>query len=272
MRTKNALAFGLFFFLAPVGPAFAGPFLDSGIAADAPLEWANAFAALVRGPQDVASPGGALASFGVGASALGPRDSNVVSLGDGGSIVLGFEHALTDGTGADFAVFENGFASAGGVFAELAFVEVSSNGADWARFASESLTPAPIGGFGTIDPTNVLGLAGKHAAPLGGGFDLALLGSSPLVIAGALDLAAVRFVRIVDAIGDGSTHDSSGRPIFDAYPTAFASGGFDLDAVGALHVVPEPGAALLATLGIAGLAVATGRRSEGLCRWCPRRS
>jgi hypothetical protein len=35
----------------------------------------------------------------------------------------------------------------------------------------------------------------------------------------------------VDAVGDGCTTDSLGNPIYDPYPTAFSSGGFDLDAV-----------------------------------------
>jgi len=70
----------------------------------------------------------------------------------------------------------------------------------------------------------------------GTGFDLADLAGDPLVAQGKLDLAHVYYVRLVDVIGNGSTFDSSGRPIYDPYPTPYASGGHDVDAVGA----PEP--------------------------------
>src|SRR5262249_31074103 len=139
------------------------------------------------------------------------------------------------------AVFENGFADG---FLELAFVEVSTNGADFARFPAVSLTPTAtqIGSFGTLDATNLNNLAGKYRAGFGTPFDLSVVaGLSP-----AVDVAAIHFVRIIDVVGSINpalaTHDSLGNAINDPYPTAFASGGFDLDAVGAIHVVPEPAA------------------------------
>jgi hypothetical protein len=49
-----------------------------------------------------------------------------------------------------------------------------------------------------------------------------------------LDLQHIRFVRIVDIIGNGATPDSRGWPIFDPTPTV-GSGGFDLDAIGVIH-------------------------------------
>lgn len=155
-----------------------------------------------------------------------------------GSITLGFPAPIADGPGPDFAVFENGFPAGSGFFGELAFVEVSSNGVDFARLPSRSLTAAAVGAFGLIDPTDVTGLAGKHTnaggLSFGTPFDLAELRDHPLIAAGRLDPSRVVRVRIVDVPGSGDFADSAGAPIYDAWPTA-ASGGFDLDAVGVLH-------------------------------------
>jgi hypothetical protein len=81
-----------------------------------------------------------------------------------------------------------------------------------------------------VDPTNIDGFASKHQVGYGTPFDLAALPDSPL-----LDKQRVCFVRIVDIIGTGTTKDSSNRPIYDPTPT-IGSGGFDLDAIGALNV------------------------------------
>ncbi len=257
-----------------VSPAAAGPFApaagqpgSAAIAADSPLfvDWASGYTNLVRGPQDAANPDGAKATFGDPANALGPANATpanggpIVSLGDGGQITLSFPRAITDGSGADFAVFENGFADE---FLELAFVEVSTNGTDFVRFAATSLTPiaAQVGSFDTLDPTNLDGLAGKYRAGFGTPFDLAMIaGLSPLV-----DPLNINFVRIIDVVGSlnpalGSL-DSLGNPINDPYPTAFASGGFDLDAVGVINAVPEPGSWILFALGSTGVAWMKARR------------
>src|SRR5262245_36233299 len=55
---------------------------------------------------------------------LGAGSLHVTTLGVGGSIVLGFARTIANGPGTDFTVFENGFESGGGVFAEVAWVEV----------------------------------------------------------------------------------------------------------------------------------------------------
>ncbi|HEY1121257.1 MAG TPA: hypothetical protein VGE67_06635 [Haloferula sp.] len=164
------------------------------------------------------------------AKATGPATgstTDIVCLGNGGKITMYFPNPLMDGTGADFAVFENSFSA---TFLELAFVEVSSDGVNYHRFPSASLTASAVGGFGSVDPTNIDGLAGKHQAGYGTPFDLAALPDSPL-----LDKQRVCFVRIVDIIGNGSTKDSSNRPIYDPTPTV-GSGGFDLEAIGAINV------------------------------------
>jgi hypothetical protein len=169
---------------------------------------------------------------------------DVVALGRGGQVTLTFGQAITDGDGWDFAVFENGFSD---TFLELAFVEVSSDGTNFVRFANDSKTPGPVGGFGSVDPTNITGLAGKYRQGYGTPFDLAELGG----IAG-LDITRITHVRILDIVGDGTYLDSSGDIIYDLYPTT-GSAGFDLDAIGVIHQVPEPASVTLLLAGVAGM-------------------
>ncbi len=165
--------------------------------------------------------------------ALGPatgKPEDVVALGNGGSVVLSFEPPIKDGPGADLAVFENGFND---TFLELAFVEVSSDGTHFARFSSAYLGDEPVAEHGTHEPELISGLAGKYRRGFGTPFDLSLLAARPEVQAGVLDLTQIRFVRIVDVVGDGEQLDSFGRPIYDPHPTR-GSGGFDLEAVAVL--------------------------------------
>ena len=189
--------------------------------------------------------------------ALGPVTGDafdVVSMGDlnaakinagtaPGQITLTFTKPITNKPGADFVVFENAFTSAydtggagvDGIFAELARVEVSSDGVNFARFPSVSLTPAAVGSYGSIDPSDVFGLAGKHANAYddcwGTPFDLDRLAADPLVTDGSVKLNAVRYVRIVDVPGRCDFLDTQGRPIYDSWFTSGA-GGFDLEAIG----------------------------------------
>lgn len=179
---------------------------------------------------------------------------DIVSLGDLGSITLTFDGLITDGDGADFAVFENSFSA---TFLELAFVEVSSNGTDFFRFDTYSFTASPVGGFGAVDPTNIDGFAGKYQQGFGTPFDLADLAGSE-----GLNINAVSHVRLVDVLGNGTEFDDypaaygGPHPIYDPYKTV-GSAGFDLDAVGVIHMaaaVPEPEtyALFLAGLGLIG--------------------
>jgi len=240
------------------GPALAGPFTDTGHPASAMWAWATDVDEVVRGPLDIASPGGGDASFGVEANVLGAATANpldTLSLGDGGSITLHFDSAIRDETGDDFAVYENGFRDLFGLFAEFAYVEVSTNGIDFARFDSDAFNASPVLPFDSLDPTDYHGLAGRHEAGLGTGFDLTDLDMDPLVLLGTVDPMDIRYVRLVDVIGNGSTTDGGGNPIYDPYPTAFPQGGFDLEAVGVIHV-PEPGVVLGLLAGILGLGLA----------------
>jgi hypothetical protein len=169
------------------------------------------------------------------------------SLGDGGWIVVAFDLPMADGPGPDLAVWENGFISMqagaeGLLFAELMFLEVSTNGEDFVRFPSVNLIPGspPLGGFGCIDPTYVHNVAGKHPngnddRDEGTPFDLHDLLNDPLVMDGTVDLTNIHHVRLVDVVGDGSTFDSLGNPMWDPYPTPFGTGGADADAVGLLN-------------------------------------
>jgi len=215
--------------------------------------------------------------------ALGPAtgrgDDDIFSLGDlsieqinqgvlPGQITLMFDEAIRNGGGYDFAVFENGLLSEfttpagsaeGQMFAELAYVEVSSNGEDFVRFPAVSLTRQQVGLFGTIEISNVYNLAGKHPNSggkcTGTGFDLQEIADEASVISGLVDINDIRYVRIVDIPGIGDFYDeavkhidpgtwpvwdcyANNHPIYDAWNTSLVplhpSGGFDLEAIGVL--------------------------------------
>jgi len=155
--------------------------------------------------------------------------SAIVCLGRSGEITLTFDGVIQNGVGADFAVFENSFAD---TYLEFAYVEVSSNGTDFFRFPGDSLTASPVGAFGSTNPTDVHNLAGKYRQGYGTPFDLADLPDDPL-----LDKGAVRYVRLIDIVGDGNDLDAGGDPIYDPFPTS-GSAGLDLDAVAVLHGIP----------------------------------
>jgi hypothetical protein len=202
-------------------------------------------------------------TFGDPSRGLGPvtgDNFDVVSLGDLDAAQIGAGQPSGELTlqiqpirnlpGADFVIFENGLASeydtggagVNGVFGELAYVEVSSDGIHFARFPSISLTPSAVGDYGSIDPTDVFNLAGKHANAYGEcwgtPFDLSALAEHPLVVAGTVDLNAIRYIRLVDIPGNGSFFDEATptpHPIYDSWWT-YGSGGFDLEAVGAVSV------------------------------------
>ena len=225
----------------PYAPA-AGQEGSSAIAMDSSIiqSWATGVD-VVRGyiqinDTSIYAAGSNLATFGKPSNALHTAEGtsmNVVSLGDGGMATLTFDRLIVDGPGADFAVFENAF---GDTFLELAFVEVSSDGINFSRFPSVSLTQSAtqVGGYDEIDPTNIHNLAGKYRQGFGTPFDLSELAYDPLV-----DINAIRFVRIIDVVGAidpaFATHDSQGNIVNDPFPTPFNSGGFDLDGVAVIN-------------------------------------
>jgi hypothetical protein len=205
------------------------------------VEWATGIS-VSRGPMEIDDSSLGTASYGAPENAIGKvkgTNSGVVSLGDGGSATLTFSTPITNGPGFDFAVFENADPEA---YLELAFVEVSSNGTDFFRFPSISSTPtsSQVGGFGTLDPTDIYDLAGKYKLNYGTPFDLEELAG----VSSLLNVNAVTHVRVVDVVGctqDAyASHDSQGHAVNDPWPTPVAAGGFDLSGVGVINEVPEP--------------------------------
>ncbi|MEM9883274.1 MAG: PEP-CTERM sorting domain-containing protein [Planctomycetota bacterium] len=290
------------------GPDEAG-FVDAGVAGfvDGQVNpifvgWASGYTAYH--PSDVIGPysqNGIATGFADPTKTLGPvtgSNVDIASLGDmhvdeldayaadpfaggPGELVLTFDTAITNGPGVDFAAFENGFVSnystgagsvRGQMFAELGFVEVSTDGVHFARFPSQFLN-YPDGVPGTADslidldgdpstaPTNaayltqdvsnLYNLVGKHANAYGTSygtpFDLDDLLTDPLVTDGLVDPDEIHYVKIVDIPGNGHFTDSLGNPIFDAWVT-WGSGGLDFEALGVIHQVPEPTAAGLLAL------------------------
>ncbi len=161
---------------------------------------------------------------------------DIVSLGRGGRITMTFDPPIKNGDGWDFAVFENSFNDYN---LELAYVEVSSNGIDFVRFDTVSLTMDPVSGYGSIDTTLINGFAGKFRQGYGTPFDLLDVSEKTEVLSGFVDLAQIICVRIVDIIGDGASIDSESNVIYDPYPTV-SSAGFDLDAIGVSNGAPYP--------------------------------
>lgn len=136
---------------------------------------------------------------------------DVVALGNGGSITIGFgEQLIRNGDGPDFIVFENAFWAGGdpeSPFAELGTVEVSADGETWLSFGCTA-TEAPYGACAGWHPVMAGGAsssADAHDPATAGGdaFDLADVG-----------LETARFVRITDRA------DITGL-----------NGSFDLDAI-----------------------------------------
>ena len=221
------------------GPTETSHPIDAAIPSNSPLftEWADQ----IDASRTFFAPRGSTTISPTGVNSLGDLDATQISAGD----PVGYE---------------NGFAygSPNGLFAELAYVEVSSNGVDFARFPSISTNVAPVtgsGAFAGFDMSNVYNLAGKHAGGFGTPFNLDDLLTDPLVAGGSVDLTNIQFVKLVDIPGNGSYLDSQGNPILDNWLTT-GSGGFDFrlpvgQGVGVLHAVPEP--ASLALAGVAAL-------------------
>ncbi len=239
-------------FDAPV-PGFVGPAGDgkSGSANN----WVNAvFAGWASEVISYNPAPGVAAQWTNAALALGPVSGNnmdITSLGDldatqisngipPGNITLRMSTPIANKEGPDFTVFENGFISAGKMFAELAYVEVSSDGTNFARFPAVSLTTNRVGAYGTINPRDVYNLAGKHVNAYGNSwgtpFDLDDLAMHPLVTNGLLSLTNVLYVRLVDIPGSGDFFDSltPSNPVYDAWVT-WGPGGHDLEAVGVIN-------------------------------------
>lgn len=197
-----------------------------------------------RGPVDIVDPDGPRVHYGTDANGVGHAGTvttAAVSLGDGGTATLTFAEPIRNVEGPDFAVFENSFSDH---FLELAFVEVSSDGERFVRFASTSLTPTDVqvGSNGSVDPTMIDNLAGKFRIGYGTPFDLDELCDST-----GIDVNNITHVRLVDVVGtidpDYGTRDAFGHIVNDPYPTrdtVYGSGGFDLTGVAVLNQTTAP--------------------------------
>ncbi len=150
-----------------------------------------------------------------GGNGLGSYD--VLSLGLGGEIILGFNNLLiVDRPGVDLLVFENAFVG----FVETGYVAVSDDGTTWHEWpCAPDDSDAGYPGCAGVHPVFASTESGISATdPLvagGDGFDLAALG-----------LTQARFVRIRD----------SGKNRYGA-----PSGGFDLDAISIVHALRVDG-------------------------------
>ena len=197
-----------------------------------------------RGPKRIDRPNSALASFGDETLALGQPGGtmDVVSLGDGGTATLTFDSPICNAQGPDFAVFENGLhpdtdSTMTLYFLELAFVEVSSDGEHFFRFPAVTHVQyeTQLENADGINPAQIHNFAGKYEAMYGTPFDLDELEDNVL-----LNKDKITHVRLVDVVGcisidSCARYDSQGHIVNDPWPTAFNSGGFDLDAVGVIH-------------------------------------
>lgn len=200
------------------------------------IGWATN-AVIERGWQNIANISAGKTTAGDSISPIGKSGLNgIVSLGDNGSATLTFDGVIYDGFGADFAVFENSF---DGLFLELAFVEVSSDGVNFFRFDAVSLTDTvtQTASFGNTDATNIYNLAGKYKAQYGTPFDLNELAGTI-----GLNINNITHIRVVDVIGNiaipFANYDSQNHAVNDPWPTEFPTGGFDLDAVGVINFTP----------------------------------
>ncbi len=213
---------------------------------------------------------------------------HLLALGHGSSITVTFGGPIPSGPGWNFAVFNNAFlamssalASRGGgtnyvyynsgtnlvpvargynfIWTKLAFVDVSSDDTNWARFPTtylntdvlfQATVPDSPDHWLSQDATMIDGLAGRTALQYGTPFSLSVLTNNPNVRSGAVNLSNIRYIRLTDVVGDGSTTDQYGNPIYSPYydgtqvPTLVAApdsatDGFCLRGVATL-VVPSP--------------------------------
>lgn len=157
---------------------------------------------------------------------------DVVSIGNDGAITLRFDlPVICDGPGADFTVFENAFhvgTPDGPIFEEFGIVAVSQDGEHFVDLPYDPLTHAGLAGRTPVLSTPDNGIDPLDPAAAGGDtFDLAAVG-----------LPWAAYVRITDP---GAAIPDPG----DRIPPG-DKGGFDLDAIAALHAC-EPGSATTPT-------------------------
>lgn len=245
-RLVAAARSGLLAVSFPASLALGPASLLVGVAAATMLPAQSPFAASVVSSNTNGGAGGGIFNPSNSLGAPGGA-THVHSLGIGGELTLQIVPPIVDRPGADLIVGENPFRLSGSwwqTFAEVAFVEVSSNGVDFVRFPARYFGAAVSpGAFGTVPvgayqnltgQTPVLagppGIDARDVVEAGGdAFDLGDLVGEPLVANGIVDLQAIAYVRLVDVV-NGSSLDAIGTTIFDA-----GSGSADIDCVIAIH-------------------------------------
>lgn len=222
-------------------------FVDSGVDANTnPVRLADVV---------IAAPGGgdtSKAVDGVQGGGASQGSVDVYSLGYtpdvNDSITLAWSNGqLANGTGDDFAVFENPFGVGSGVFMDLVIVEVSRDGTTWRAIDHDYTNTNPA--VYVNNPALWRGFAGRtpvllnetthkvdpfdRAAAGGDGFDLdAVLGSDTESV--AIRQGGVRFVRLVSA--PARINPATGA----AYVHDSLSNGADIDGVYGRYVTPSP--------------------------------
>jgi hypothetical protein len=222
------------------------------VAASSTVPWAVDVPTVVTAPFSAGDPLLMTGPPEGGGATMGSID--IYQLGVGGQVVLELGSTAIDGPGADLVVYENPFYVIGqgtAAWIECVTVEVSSDASHWARFPTRY--DGPVGPFknGALflgnETRHYRGFAGVMPAAAdpavgidpfdlvaGGGdaFDLVDLANDPAVLAGDVDLEAVRYVRLTDVEG-GVTQDDAGSPVWDC-GDAFAASA-DVDAVAVLN-------------------------------------
>ena len=207
LRNTNVILTVVFAALLSSGVVQAGPFAEHGVTPDEAVAWAS-FVVEAQG-QSPAS------------NILGPVDANwAIGHPAGGSITVGFDYPIYNGAGPDFAVWENAFSVTGGgntIFAELGYVDVSTDGENWVTFPSVYLDDP--NDYTNIEPNNVYNLAGNyigHYVPIdqreGTPFDLDDLLNTAEVAADLVNPNIINFVRIRDIISPpvgGNNYDQA---------------------------------------------------------------
>jgi len=197
------------------------------------IDWGST-AHIIKGYKNISTPDSGFVDVGSAESACGrAKENGVVSLGDSGIAIVQFFNAIMDGSGFDFAIFENAFND---TFLELAHVEISNDGVTYFQFPSVSLTQnnRQLGPFDGVDAAKIHNFAGKYRFPYGTPFDISDLDTIYQNIPDEF-----YFIRITDVVGSinpkWATRDHHKNIINDPWPTPFISSGFDLDAVGMIN-------------------------------------
>ncbi len=163
----------------------------------------------------------------LGAGALA-GSLDVVSLGGGGSIVVGFgPNAIVDGPGVDFVVFENPFNyGASDRYVEPGEVSVSEDGVSWTAFpCTDTTQEEPDGGWGA---TQCAGMNIVYSNPYTNDispFDLQHAGGDQYDLA-TIGVPRAKYVRVRNIVASEDCPETGPKP---------DKNGFDLDAIAIIN-------------------------------------